>query len=212
MCLVGVGLIQILVFYYQLHLFRRSLRTAENAANVAFAQANAIAAGERAYVKMSHNPPGIDIRPESGVFVISIEIKNHGRTPATVSDVVLEPMILPTQQALPTVPTYTRQGGSRICGFLVANEPMLWVEQYDITSEKMMSVKADESNLYLIGHVDYIDQFGRRYRGGFARRYVPTLDGPQFKNAPQRNNLNFVLQTGYNYDRERIPGEGDDWT
>ena len=56
------------------------------------------------------------------------------------------------------------------------------------------------------GYVDYIDQFGQRHRGGYARVYDPRLD-----TEPSRNNLLFITQKGYNYDRLRKRGEGSDW-
>jgi hypothetical protein len=51
--------------------------------------------------------------------------------------------------------------------------------------------------------VDYIDAFGERHRGGYARIYDPQPGVP--------NNLGFVAQDGYNYDRLRDEGEGRDW-
>ena len=60
--------------------------------------------------------------------------------------------------------------------------------------------------LYLIGYVDYIDQFGQRHRGGYARMYKPLTVLLQ-----NQNNLFYVIQEGYNYDRLRKRGEGEDW-
>ena len=62
--------------------------------------------------------------------------------------------------------------------------------------------------LYVVGYVDYIDVFGGHQRGGYARVYDPALDtGPE----DARNNLAFVTDRAYNYDRPREEGEGDDW-
>jgi hypothetical protein len=59
--------------------------------------------------------------------------------------------------------------------------------------------------LYVVG---YIDVFGGHHRGGYARVYDPALEtGPVGK----RNNLAFVTDRAYNYDRPRRKGEGDDW-
>jgi hypothetical protein len=68
----------------------------------------------------------------------------------------------------------------------------------------------------LIGFVDYIDQFGQRYRGGYARIYYPMIDikNDRYKSEAEyaaRNNLGVVAQEGYNYDRPRSRGEGKDW-
>jgi hypothetical protein len=76
-----------------------------------------------------------------------------------------------------------------------------------------------------IRYVDYIDQFGKRHRSGYGRLYYhwAEIKGPQ-PNDPgvpsrqaveqrymTRNNLVFMTQAGYNYDRERKEGEGNDW-
>ena len=45
---------------------------------------------ERAYVTMSHKPPGLDLTAQLGYAGFTIKIKNYGRTPATVKDVLLQ--------------------------------------------------------------------------------------------------------------------------
>ena len=57
--------------------------------------------------------------------------------------------------------------------------------------------------LVVYGFVDYIDAFGVRHRGGYARQYVPNVQG--------NNNLVFLDHPSYDYDRPRRPGEGNDW-
>jgi hypothetical protein len=45
--------------------------------------------------------------------------------------------------------------------------------------------------------------------------YHPEIDERQIGQSPEdfarRTNLVFVAQGGYNYDRPRLPGEGNDW-
>ncbi len=56
--------------------------------------------------------------------------------------------------------------------------------------------------IYVFGYVDYIDRFNMRHRSGFARYYML---------GAKPNNLMVLTQPGYNYDRERQHGEGNDW-
>ena len=89
-------------------------------------------ASERAYVKMSHKPPGIIIEQEPSILVsnepfiklqISIEVKNSGRTPATVTDVILNNSILPKKETLPVIPKYhLKKDRSENKAFLVDND------------------------------------------------------------------------------------------
>jgi hypothetical protein len=79
----------------------------------------------------------------------------------------------------------------------------------------MEQVKGKYADLYVIGFVDYIDQFGERHRGGYGRRYYPAIDEMKYKteaDRAKRNNLHVIVQEGYNYDRLRHRGEGKDWS
>jgi hypothetical protein len=48
---------------------------------------------ERAYVKISHPSPGIERLDPGGEIWLTVSIKNYGRTPARVTDVVLKPVV-----------------------------------------------------------------------------------------------------------------------
>ena len=176
---------------------------------------NSFLGSERAFVKMSHPAPGIAREPSTGRFRFKIGIKNFGRTPATISDVLLNRLVLPKGSALPGKPPYERQDGPIPKAFLVAGEEMFYERNYQITPAEMIAVKDHHYDLYLIGYVDYIDQFGKRHRSGYARVYQPTIDdrGSYGTDAEfdARNNLVFVTHGGYNYDRPRKKGEGNDW-
>jgi hypothetical protein len=166
---------------------------------------------QRAYVKISHPPPGVERLDDSGNIWLTISIKNYGQTPATVSDVVLRPLVVPHGEPLPRAPDYSMEiKGPVIRAFLVTNDEFFLSRFCTISTDEMNKVKGLISDLYLVGFVDYSDQFGQRHRGGYARQYQPMFDkGREFA---QQNNLTVVARDGYNYDRVRLRGEGGDWS
>ena len=158
---------------------------------------------ERAYVKLSHMQPGLKSEP-TGLFFVRMRAKNTGRTPASVTDMRVKPVLTPKAKSLPAKPNYKRKGGDTTHkAFLVANGSAYFGDNFSITPSELEQVKDGTLKLYLIGYVDYIDAFGERHRGGYARIYDPQPGVP--------NNLGFVAQDGYNYDRLRDEGEGRDW-
>jgi hypothetical protein len=159
---------------------------------------------ERAYVKISHPSPGIEQLDPSGHFWLTVSIKNYGRTPARVTDVVLKPVVVPHGDPLPTVPDYTKQTEDpKAQAFLVTEDEFNLSRLYRITPDEMSKVKNLLSDLYIIGYVDYVDQFYQPHRGGYARQYWPTIDRRTGEEFAHRNNLTVVTQEGYNYDEER---------
>jgi hypothetical protein len=170
---------------------------------------------ERAYVKLSHAPPGITPGNSTGLFWLKLGVKNYGTTPAKVTDIFIKPVVLPHEQPLPGTPDYTPDQHQSSRAFLVAQDEFFVARYYQIPAEQMAAVRDLTHELYLIGYVDYIDQFGQRHRGGYARVYRPRLDDPgQYRtdaDYQNRNNLIFVTQDGYNYDRPRTRREGNDW-
>jgi hypothetical protein len=66
--------------------------------------------------------------------------------------------------------------------------------------------------LNLYGYVDYIDAFGNRHRGGFGQNYYLPYDSRKNYESDEaftaRSNLTFLMQDGYNYDRQRKDNEG----
>jgi hypothetical protein len=163
---------------------------------------------ERAYVKLSHPPPGIEPQLGTDLVRLQISVKNFGRTPAQITDIVLNPLVLSGNQPLPREPVYTRRdGGQAQKAFLVANDELFYVRYYQLEAGQMNEVLDLAANLYLIGYVDYIDQFGEHHRGGYARLYGPRIDDRALYKTDEdfaaRNNLVFVTQEGYNYDRIR---------
>ena len=171
---------------------------------------------QRAYVRMSHGPPGIDVKVNTGLLYINMGIKNFGNTPANITDIMFKVVVMsPKNAPLPTIPDYSSDRTVFPKAFLVSQEEFFIFHILRIAPEEIISVRDWSADLYIIGFVDYIDKFGDRHRGGYARKYaVGRDDRPSYEFDEQfakRNNLIFVTEAGYNYDGLRISGEGDDW-
>jgi len=190
---------------------------------------------ERAYVKMSHNRPGLRIDPVSTAsrlydtaprqdISVDVKVQNSGNTPATVSYHLLQ--LVFTNSPLPTTPDYDPTKGQVVRVHLVKDESFNIFMNVNVEATAVANVQSEGWKLYLLGYVDYIDKFKGRHRSGYARVYNPSIDAniatkplregsmipiPDPKAHAQRNNLPFVTQPGYNYDRPRVRGEGDDW-
>jgi len=75
------------------------------------------------------------------------------------------------------VPNYTVQYQSpKPKAFLITDDEFFLTRVYKITPDEMSKVNALASDLFLIGYVDYTDQFDQHHRGGYARKYWPMLD------------------------------------
>lgn len=199
-----VALAQVCLFVWQLRLMRESVADAKNVASAAKTQSESIIRAERAYVKMSHVQPGINFHNGGGAFDVVVGVKNFGRTPAYVTDALIKHLILPITKPLPSVPNYERTDRDRtpVKGFLVTNDEIFLRLLFPFGQEHILPISTSSERLYLYGYVDYIDQFGQRHRGGYARVY---------NNDSPANNLDVVSQDRYNYDRLRKKGEGIDW-
>ncbi len=173
---------------------------------------------ERAYIKMSHRPPGL-ITDGVVTTYITAQVKNFGRTPANITEVLITYKLLPIGEPLPAVPDYTRKGKQKNSpqAFLAPEEEFSYYEELPIGIEGITSIEnaAPTHVLFAYGYTDYIDSFGQHHRAGYAREYRPSMNrrdlfltDDDFKN---RSNLVFVSQAGYNYDRKRKKGDGNDW-
>lgn len=67
---------------------------------------DAVRQAERAYVKMSHTAPAFDLVKTIGQGGLTVEIKNSGRTPATVTDVLLQVNWFGEENPAPNEPEY----------------------------------------------------------------------------------------------------------
>jgi hypothetical protein len=158
---------------------------------------------ERAYIKMSPKAPGIKISPD-GRIDLKTEVKNFGTTPGRVTDLVICSNLGPRNNRLPTPPEYDRDNSIEIADAFLVTEDFFTVGCYfTIPKDEVDGVRNGGRAFAVFGHVDYIDQFGDRHRAGFGRRYDRT--------SPPEMNLVYMVERGYNYDRPRIRGEGDDW-
>lgn len=154
---------------------------------------------ERAYVKMSHLPPGIVLQ-EGGKARVTIQVNNRGRTPAYVTDVRLSPVVLPRGEGLPQRPRYKAPDGQSAQAFLTSTDHIFIDMEFAVP--ELAAVLAGTKTLYFVGYVDYIDAFNGRHRGGYARVYSQN---------EKTNNLVFVTSSAYNYDTSRPEGVGRDW-
>jgi hypothetical protein len=159
---------------------------------------------ERAYVKLSHRAPGIAFGTKPSID-LHIDVTNHGRTPATVSDVVITPLIWPKDKPLPKIPPYENLWGpgKNPGGFLVCDDHFVVASSVRISEEEFSAIQEGTHDVFMIGFVDYIDQFEERHRCGYGQRYDRHREIP--------TNLISITERGYEYDRERVPGEGRDW-
>lgn len=167
---------------------------------------------ERAYVTISDDPHGMRIQqfmpPGTApaeplgfdALGITIVLKNDGNTPATISNTVLDTHIGHT---LPDVPEYQTPGdrGAQKAAFLVKGASVSTQFGFVVPRKEMNRFMVQHEHFWMLGYVDYIDIFGQRHRAGYARVYSRD-PGP---------NLVFELKPGYNYDRVRHKGEGNDW-
>jgi hypothetical protein len=79
-----------------------------------------------------------------------------------------------------------------ITAFLTARDAFFIHPSFPIEVSDCEKILGRTAQLYLLGYVDYQDQFGRKHRHGYARVYDV---------GNHHNNLVFVPQAGYNYDR-----------
>ena len=211
-------------------------RAAENAASVASSNAKttegallAAQRAERAYISISHHSPGVVIedlaitKPGEEEFggwhgvEVQFGITNHGNTPARITDIFMEHFI-DVPKSIPLPPTGPGTGEHV---FLVKGDAIHDTTAFQITHAQRDDIVNRTFRIWMMGYVDYIDAFDVRRRAGYARYYDPAIDAPILYETvggkideawyKRRNNLPFVTQANYNYDREREQGEGNDW-
>ena len=171
---------------------------------------------ERAYVKISHCPPGlVGTCNINGHYVAHLNIKNFGETPATITSFFVTFKMLPHETTLPDNPEYGTETGEPIKVFLVRNDEFFTYRKVTLSSGDFQRIETKVIDLYIYGYVNYVDQFGIRHQSGYARFYDPGQNirqsGVTDEEFANRSNLNFVTNPNYNYDRERKPGDGNDW-
>jgi hypothetical protein len=170
-------------------------RIARDGATAAKDTALAVLLAERAYISMSHLPPGLVPSPPAGGMVVvrcSVAVQNKGNTPARVIDAQL--FTHSSVAPLPEAPPYGQASVPRSAAYLVKDEQFHMNGEFFVPFARWAEVQAGTVPLWVLGYVDYIDFFNRRHRAGYARRYNP--------NAPagSNNNLPFETKEAYNYD------------
>lgn len=196
---------QLWMFWKQLGLMKNAVRDGTRAANAAKDSANAVMLAERAYVKMSHVPPGVRwFEKNKELFQIEVEIKNYGRTPASVTDVKLGAKLLENGELL-REPFFYHVREAIPNAFLVTNEAFFHQGHFPLRGQDLDDAKSGTKKLWIFGHVDYIDTFKTRHRSGYVRVYIAIVDDGK------QNNLFYMTEARYNYDRPRTKGEGNDW-
>jgi len=174
---------------------------------------------ERAYVTMSHYPPGLIINPDIHTFNgppsqnvrVLVRIRNRGNTPALVTFTLVQFHFGP----LPAIPPYDETKGQIMDASFAKDGKFNVVAFWTIPTDTLKRMSVGGEPLFIFGYADYIDRFKDRHRVGWARRYDRFIEVPDLyatgKLPKNRNNLPFVTTPGYNYDRKRKKGEGHDW-
>lgn len=187
-------------------------RATKQLAGISDRQNETARASERAYVTLSHRPPGlkfddnVDSRQRRMVSV-EIEVKNYGRTPATVGNVVVE-LFSERAGAIPLL----GPSDEKTSAFLVSGG-YINVEPWFIANDEVWALGRNGSGadtLRLRGRVAYTDKFGDQHVGAYERIYQPHVDIFDEAN-PDRNNLVFERGARGNYDRLRRPDDPDEW-
>lgn len=208
--LVSIAAIQGFLFVWQLILIGKGTEGARIAAEAATTAAQADILAQRAYVRLSHSKaPGLTINPVASNASISVEVKNLGRTPATVLAIFLKSGLGIYENGRfrpPLRPNY--HGGVRlgIEVHLAADDFRFYDATIPIEPLLIQSImSAHETNvkMCIYGYVDYLDCFGVRHIGGYARWYEPHRDDSEFCNLVP------ISEPGFNYDR-RAPKNWDE--
>ena len=201
---------QLTMTRHALNSSRSSADAAKASADAASLQAAAAMAGERAWISLKFQKPGF-VKPTAGTSLacVKVTVKNHGKTPAHVTNIHIGMMIrehgdpLPIDFSVPDDPTRRHTSGH-----LFADDTPLYEERYfTFKDPDKSSVENSEKRLWIYAWVDYIDAFGRRHRFFKGRLYEPILgDG---ENA---GGMNLMRPEGlYEIDRPRTSNEGRDW-
>jgi len=122
---------------------------------------------------------------------VTIVVENCGRTPASVIDVRLNISLLAYGDPLPATIDYGTHYPHG-APFLVPGDTFCWNKRtFDLGKLDALNPVNGTIRLCLFGYVEYLDAFGKSHRAGYAREYLPI----------QGNNLVFITEPGYNYDR-----------
>lgn len=169
---VGVGVLQIIILVGHARIYWSQLKTTK--------------ATERAYLDMSHTPPGMRQHPNGG-FVVSLGIKNNGNTPGDIFG------------GRVWVATTDKPGYQWVKLVEISKIPPAYINPSDTISISNIAAPITPAilktavTIWIVAEIDYLDRFGDAHHSGYGRRYVAQLT---------ENNLVFdESTTGMNYDR-----------
>lgn len=177
-----------------------SLRIAQESADAAKKTAQHMEIADRAYMKISHVPPGlVPVTPladyldnQSRTYEIVMDVRNIGKTPAELTRLSFNHIILLSGECLPDVPPYNADiEEGAIKTIMHGTDAIFPSPSFVMSGVDKDAIGAGTKTLYVLGYADYIDHFGTHHRAGYARRYNP---------RDRENNLFIVTQPGYNYD------------
>src|ERR1700733_3639195 len=185
---------------------------------------------ERAYVKLSHHPPGIywqnpglHVPEENREYWVRIgfRVKNLGKPPAHVTEICLAYKPVGKGEKLPDVPNYSEGTIGPAHAFLVTEDEFSHLTRVKIAIEDKESIWKGDKRLFVFGYVEYRDKFGANHRGRYARRYEHGPEAPTPINIHTGEKLRrdegvisipnraFVYQIRYNSDiPQRTDGTG----
>lgn len=172
-------------------------RAAVASAEAARTSAETARMAERAYLNLSHVPPGLLISPIEGSDAVGIrarvQVKNNGRTPAETKRSAVTMWI---GKELPPEPPYSQGAEADETFSLPASDHFFQHYSHQIRSDVWEQVTQGTLKAWLIAYVEYTDTFRRRHRAGYTRLYAPE------HSDETGANLIFELKAGYNYDRD----------
>lgn len=181
---------------------RESNDTAATSAKAALSQSETNRLASRAYMELEPQSPGVVFSPDGGTIRVRIRATNCGATRAILTNEVTTPLLLDGGAQLPTDPPYGEPTSDIKEMPIYPSKSVDSVRTFAIAGAQQSTI-AGTKTLYVIGYLDYIDVFGIRHRCGFATAHDPNGKGSSL--------FPYVL-AGYNYDRERNPKQGTDWT
>ena len=154
--------------------------------NIAKDSANGLRQTERAYIKISHTKKFTPKDPESVHF--SFEIKNLGRTPAHVRDVIIE--MHTGGEPTSTPPPFSSRPRDKTSSFLVSGDHFVHNVIYKITPAEIEAMNQGTLIVWLFGVVNYDDVFGQGHQAGYGRIFNKIA-----------GDFVFIANDRYNYDR-----------
>lgn len=158
---------------------------------------------ERAYIKMSHFPPGLEwIGIEAGKFRVVMRVKNFGSTPGEVLGTFLTHVVeIEPPSRLPYEGAHSTHEAE---AFLVKDDEFRFMQEFQLTPEQYALYRNSKGVIFIAGYVEYRDRFGQRHFAGYARSYDRVRDVRGNYASEQdwaaRNNLTFVGKAGFNFD------------